>query len=296
MELARVAGAPISWGVCEVPGWGHQLEPARVLAELVEVGLAATEFGPAGFLPDDPLERAALLAGAGLRAVGGFVPVVLHDPGADPLAALAPVLADFAAAGAGVLVLAADTGAVGYDQRAELDAAAWNRLLSTVDRIAAVAADSGLLAVLHPHVGTVVEREPEVRRVLDGCGVKLCLDTGHLLVGGTDPAALAATAADRIGHVHLKDVDAARAALVGAGTATYTAMVADGMYRPLGQGDAGIAAVVSTLERSGYGGWYVLEQDTVLTGPPPPGAGPVTAVRSSVDFLLDLTTGPGPNG
>ncbi len=296
MELARVAGAPISWGVCEVPGWGYQLEPERVLAELIEVGLAATEFGPAGFLPKDPLERAALLAGAGLRPVGGFVPVVLHDPGADPLAALAPVLADFVAAGAGVLVLAADTGAVGYDQRAELDAAAWNRLLSTVDRIAAVAADSGLLAVLHPHVGTVVERAPEVRRVLDGCGVQLCLDTGHLLAGGTDPAALAATAADRIGHVHLKDVDAARAARVGAGTATYTAMVADGMYRPLGQGDAGIATVVSTLERAGYGGWYVLEQDVVLAGPPPPGAGPVTAVRSSVDFLLDLTTGPGPNG
>ncbi|MEN3359464.1 MAG: inosose dehydratase [Mycobacteriales bacterium] len=295
MDLTRVAGAPISWGVCEVPGWGYQLGPGRVLAELAEVGLAATEFGPDGFLPADPLRRAALLAGAGLRAVGGFVPVVLHEPGHDPLAGLGPVLADFVAAGAGVLVLAADTGVTGYDRRVELDVAAWGRLLSTLDRIDAVAAASGLLATLHPHVGTVVEREPEVRRVLDGCGIGLCLDTGHLLVGGTDPAALAAAAAGRVGHVHLKDVDAGRAARVGAGAATYTEMVADGMYRPLGAGDAGIAAVVSTLERSGYTGWYVLEQDAVLAGPPAPGAGPIADVRSSVDFLRRLDTWHGPD-
>jgi inosose dehydratase len=42
----RIAGAPISWGVCEVPGWGHQLDPDRVLAEMRDAGLAATEFGP----------------------------------------------------------------------------------------------------------------------------------------------------------------------------------------------------------------------------------------------------------
>jgi inosose dehydratase len=255
------------------------------------LGLAATELGPDGFLPTDPAERGALLAGYGLRAVGGFAPVVLHDAGGDPLAGLGPVLAGFAAVGAGVLVLAADTGATGYDRRAELDAAAWGRLLSTVDRIDALAADAGLLAVLHPHVGTVVEREPEVRRVLDGCGIKLCLDTGHLLVGGTDPAGLAAAAADRIGHVHLKDVDARRAARVAGGGATYTEMVADGMYRPLGEGDAGIAAVVSTLEGAGYSGWYVLEQDAVLAGPPV-GAGPAADVRSSVDFLRGLDIGP----
>ena len=80
----RIAGAPISWGVCEVPGWGHQLDPDRVLREMREVGLAATEFGPAGFLPDDPAGKVATLAAHGLAAVGGFVPVVLHDPDHDP--------------------------------------------------------------------------------------------------------------------------------------------------------------------------------------------------------------------
>jgi inosose dehydratase len=39
----KIAGAPISWGVCEVPGWGYQLGPDRVLAEMRQVGLLATE-------------------------------------------------------------------------------------------------------------------------------------------------------------------------------------------------------------------------------------------------------------
>ena len=49
--MNRIAGAPISWGVCEVPGWGYQLEPNKVLSEMRELGLAATELGPDGFLP-----------------------------------------------------------------------------------------------------------------------------------------------------------------------------------------------------------------------------------------------------
>src|SRR5438270_9259532 len=110
----RIAGAPISWGVCEVPGWGHQLAPARVLAEMRDSGLVATEFGPDGFLPDAPDRKAAVLAEHGLAAVGGFVPVVLHDPGRDVLATVSPALDAFTAAKAGILVLAADTGLAGY--------------------------------------------------------------------------------------------------------------------------------------------------------------------------------------
>jgi inosose dehydratase len=50
----KIAGPPISWGVCEVPGWGYQLPPDRVLTEMREIGLAATELGPEGFLPTEP--------------------------------------------------------------------------------------------------------------------------------------------------------------------------------------------------------------------------------------------------
>ncbi|MFC4050497.1 TIM barrel protein [Actinomadura syzygii] len=296
----RVAAAPISWGVCEVPGWGHQMEPGRVLAEMRDLGLAAAEFGPDGFLPADAAERAALLAAHGLRPVGGFAPVVLHDPERDPLPEVRRVLSGFGAEGVesagGVersnpgltLVLAAAHGLDGYDERPALDAAGWTALLANLDRIAALAADAGVRAVLHPHVGTMVERADEVERVLDGSGVPLCLDTGHLLIGGVDPVALAARAAGRVAHVHLKDVDAALADEVQRGEVRYTDAVRTGIYRPLGAGDIDIAAIIGSLEGAGYDGWYVLEQDTVIDHEPAPGAGPAGDVRACVDYLAGI--------
>src|SRR4051812_30170958 len=186
--LQRVAGAPISWGVCEVPDWGYQLDPERVLGELRDLGLGATELGPDGYLPPDPGATRALLGDYGLRLVGGFVPAVLHRP--DRTAALATVeraAARLAAAGATTLVLAADTSADGYDQQAELDDTEWAALLDGLGEAELVCRRAGLELTLHPHVGTVIERRAEVERLLADAGVALCLDTGHLLIGGTDP-------------------------------------------------------------------------------------------------------------
>lgn len=278
----RIAGAPISWGVCEVPGWGAQLPPARVLAEMREAGLAATEFGPEGFLPDTPEEKAALLDSYGLHAVGGFVPVVLHDADLDPMPDVARALDAFTATGAGTLVLAAVTGRDGYDARPELDVAAWNRLLANLDRIAARAAARGVTATLHPHVGTIVETSAEVDRVLDGSGIALCLDTGHLLVGGADPVALAERVPDRIAHAHLKDVDGAAAEAVRTGRRAYADAVRDGMFRPLGAGDIDIRRVVRALDGAGYDGWYVLEQDVMLGRTD---EDPLADVRTCLRFL-----------
>lgn len=283
----RVAGAPISWGVCEVPGWGHQLSPELVLAQMREVGLAATEFGPEGFLPDDPADKARVLAGAGLRAVGQFVPVVLHDAAADPLPTVEAAMAGLVAAQATTVVIAAATGGDGYDSRPVLDDAAWDTLLANLDRIDAAASAHGLLATLHPHVGTVVESGEETARVLAGSRVALCLDTGHLLIGGGDPVALAVEHPERVGHVHLKDVRTELAAKVRTGALTYTDAVGQGMYVPLGSGDVDVAAIVGALEGAGYAGWYVLEQDTILTGSPEEtGVDPAGDVRASVAHIL----------
>lgn len=283
----KIAGAPISWGVCEVPGWGYQLTPQRVLAEMRDVGLAATELGPEGFLPSDPDELTALLDSHGLSCVGTFAPVVLHDAGHDPLPDIAGPLDALVACGASVLVLAAATGTDGYDSRPTLDDDQWATLLDNLDRLGTAAAANGVLAVLHPHVGTMVETRSDVDRVLAGSQIKLCLDTGHLLIGGTDPLQLARDVPDRIAHAHLKDVDAAIAARVQAGELTYTDAVRDGMYTPLGAGDIDIAGIVTVLRRNGFDGWFVMEQDTVLGGEPAD-EGPVRDVRTSVDFMRDV--------
>src|SRR5215218_6578252 len=108
----RVAGAPISWGVCEVPEWGYQMEAERVLEEAARLGLTAMEAGPDGFLPEDPEEMADLLSGHGLELVGGFVPVLLHHDEAreTELAAVERQGRHFAAEGAGVLVISTAKG------------------------------------------------------------------------------------------------------------------------------------------------------------------------------------------
>lgn len=284
----RVAGAPISWGVVEAPAWGHQMEPRRVLAEMRDLGLAATEFGPQGFLPADPERRAELLRSYGLAAVGGFLPVVLHDAGRDVMEAVARELDALTAAGADSLVLAADTGLDGYDERVELDKAGWRTLFENLIRIEDAAGERGVTATLHPHVGTLVERAGEVERLLEGSGIPLCLDTGHLMIGGTDPARLATEATERVAHCHLKDVDAAVAQHVASGELGYADGVRQGLYRPLGQGDVDLKAVFRALEAGGYDGWYVMEQDTVVEAEPPAGAGPAADVRASLAFLEEL--------
>jgi inosose dehydratase len=284
--LDRIAAAPISWGVCEVPGWGAQMPPGRVLSEMRELGLQATEAGPDGYLGDDPDAAAALVREYGLRLIGGFVPTVLHRPGA--LAPVERAAELFARAHADVLVVAADTGVEGYDERPSLSEAEWDRLLEGLDAAREICAAHGLRCALHPHVGTMVEHPPEIERVLERSSVELCLDTGHLVIGGNDPVELARRAAERVGLVHLKDVDGALAARVLGGEQSYSDAVRDGLYVPLGAGSVDVAEFVAVLERAGYSGWYVLEQDAMLDTEPPADGGPVGDVRASLEFLRSV--------
>ena len=133
------------------------------------------------------------------------------------------------AARASTVVLAAATGRRGTTPPV-LDDAGWETL-GNLDRLREAAAVRGLTATLHPHVGTMVESGEETDRVIAGSGIGLCLDTGHLLIGGGDPVAVAKSHPDRIAHVHLKDVRLDWARRVQSGEATYTEAVAGGMCR-----------------------------------------------------------------
>jgi inosose dehydratase len=284
----RIAGAPISWGVCEAPGWGHEIAPARVLGEMRELGLRVTELGPTGYLGARPQDVREQLARHDLRLIGGFLPVPLHiDPALD-LTEAVDAITTLAEAGSEVVVLAARSADGSYDRKVPLSDQEWPVLLGNIERLQAVIRDHGMTPTLHPHVGTAIEDRASVLRLLDESDIALCLDTGHLLIGGTDPLELLERAADRVAHVHLKDVDTAVAKTVSAGDSDYMGAVREGLYTPLGSGDLDIPAIVSALESTGYQGWYVLEQDCALHGEPEPGAGPVLDVRSSIDFLNGL--------
>ncbi len=260
----RIAAAPISWGVCEVPGWGRVLDAGTVLGEMAGLGVRATELGPPGYLPREPAALRELLGGYGLDLVGGFLAVVLHGNIDAALVEAEESAALIAACGGEMLVLAAATGLDGYDERPRLTDVAWAALIGTSGRIGEIAARHGLRTVLHPHVGTQVETEEEVERFLADSALPLCLDTGHLLIGGTDPVALAKRYPERVGHLHLKDVRGELADEVRAGRLPYAEAVGKGLYVPLGDGDVDIEAMVRFVHEAGYDGWYVLEQDTAL--------------------------------
>jgi inosose dehydratase len=298
--LSRIAGAPISWGVCEAPGWGHQLSVDEVLTSMRSLGLTATEFGPDGFLAEEPAARAEQLRGYGMTAVGGFVPILLHEEARDPLPEAGRFIDACLEAGATCMVVAAATGAEGYADRPVLTTAGWSTLVANLDRLDEHARSRGVQASLHPHVGTMVERRSDVDRVLAESAIGLCLDTGHLTIGGSDPVALAAELGDRIVHVHLKDVDSALADRVRSGDLAFADAVRAGLFRPLGSGHIDIASLVRSLEAQAYSGWYVLEQDVMLNastdGGGPTGAASVTDVspednvRESLGFLRGVAS------
>jgi len=289
----RIAGAPISWGINEVKGWGHQMDAGRVLEEAASLGLPAMESGPEGFLPKDPAEASRMLEGYGLGLVGGFVPVVLHRREAREyaLASVERQAEFFAAAGADVLILAAAAGEDGYEENVELDYAGWGELFEGLLLAEEIGDRYGLTVAVHPHFGTAIERPHHVRRFLEGCETGLCLDTGHLLVGGDDPVKVVELAAGRARIVHLKDVDRLLADLVAAGKIGFEDAVRRGVFKALGDGDADIGRVIGLLEESGYGGWYVLEQDIMLDDEPDRGKGPIEDVRKSLEFARGVLGG-----
>jgi inosose dehydratase len=284
----RLAAAPISWGVCEVPGWGRMLPPDRVLAEMASLGLRATELGPVGYLPSDRARTRDLLDRHGLRVIAGFVPLVLHERSLDDARMAEEVASLLAALDAEVLVAAAVTDA-DWSPRVPLDDTAWRRLADHLGEIGELASAYGLTVAVHPHAGTLLETEEDVERILALSDVPFCLDTGHSAIGGVDPVELVRRHGGRIVHVHLKDVDLSLAEHVRAGALSLVEATRRGLFKPLGRGDAEIGEVVGLLDQGGYERWLVLEQDTTLTGEEPPvGRGPVRDVQRSIDYLVNL--------
>ena len=288
--MSRIATAPISWGICEVPGWGEQLPSDRVAAEMAQCGFTATELGEHGFFPDDPDELKTYLAPHGLQMIGGFVSLIMHEPSeADAALAHATEVADFfVAAGATHFNSAAITDAE-WSGRTPLGDAHWEHLSHMLSAVQDIASERGLRHVLHPHVNTVVETAEEIERVLDTTTSEFVLDTAHFAAGGCDPLDFAQRHGDRVGLVHLKDLRHSVAEDLNAGKLTLLEAVQAGIFQPLGRGDLPIADVVVTLESSGYDDWYVLEQDVALTnGVPPRGSGPIEQIELSLDYLRTL--------
>jgi inosose dehydratase len=288
--LDRVAAAPISWGICEAPGWGLQLPVDRVLTEARQLGIAAMEQGALGWLPTDPTAQRAKLAEYGMQMLGGFVPLVLHDPEQrDPMLAIAEDVASNMEAAGGTYFVTAVVGSLDNWFRPAMTDESWSELFANLDRVEAICRAHGLTQVVHPHVDTLIETSDEFDLFLQRSGVRFCFDTGHLTIGGADVVGIARQQIDRIGIVHLKDVDADVAARLRAGELGLMTATQAGLFPSIGDGIVKIAEVVEALEDGGYAGWYVMETDVALTeGEPPAGEGPVKGVARSLNYLRSL--------
>lgn len=264
----RLAAAPITWGVCEVPGWGHQLSADEVLADMAALGFTHTEMGPVGFLPTDGARLAASLDQHGLSLLGGFVTLVLHDPERREveMQRTEAVAQQMAAAGAKWFVSCPITNHDDW-QRPPLAQWQWQHLYEAMSQVDEIVERHGLTQAFHPHVGALIQDDDETRRVLENTQTLLVLDTAHLTLGGSDPRALVDSHGSQIGLVHLKDLDTHVAEQLHRGEMSLMTAVQQGLFPPLGRGSVRIADIIEALESSRPEIWYVLEQDAALDGP-----------------------------
>ena len=273
----KVGNAPISWGICEIPGWGPQLPAERVLDEMARAGYEGTELGPWGYLPTDPGALRALLDSKGLAMAAAFVPVDLRSEGRleEELPQVKATASLLAALGAGVIVIADGGDAMRYEIAGRIDQTRarglsreqWSYFGKSLNEIAKVCRDMGLTVAFHSHGGTYVENPDEIARLADETDptlVKLCLDTGHIAFGGGDPVELFRTFRDRIGHVHLKDIRLGLLRDYLAKGMNYVAAAQGDVFVELGAGDVDLGAIVQALKDADYGGWIIVEQDRVV--------------------------------
>jgi inosose dehydratase len=288
--MERTGTAPISWGICEVPGWGAQLPPERMLAEMASLGLRTTELGSVGYLPSDPVALRDLLGTYGMALTGGFNALALADADRsnEQLAAADRSAAVLAAGGAKYFVTCVVSDPDSW-QRPVLDDGNWATMVANLAELDRICERHGLVHVFHAHVDSLVETADEIERLLDASDVLFVLETGHFLIGGYDPLRFVTEHRDRIGLVHLKDVRLDLIEDLRTRRLTLMEAVQAGIFPSLGDGGAPIAAVIAELERTGYDGWYVIEQDVALTdGLPADGDGPIRDVARSVAYLRSI--------
>lgn len=287
----RIATAIVNWNSPDIPEVFPWIPFGEGLDHMVEAGYDATEWGPS--MPTDPDELGEALRSRGLDLVGAFVGLELRTAAkreAELERALA--LARFLAVNGGTRVIAADSGdarrraeAGHVDPAGGLTDDQWHSLGQGLDELGALLAPMGMELVFHNHVGTYVETAGETARLLDETDpgrVGWCLDCGHLAFGGGDSVEMLRRYADRVRHVHIKDVDGAVLARAKAERWSFGQALGAYIFPPLGQGIARIPDVVAALRGVGYDGWYVIEQDT-CPGDPTATAG---ANRTYLEALL----------
>ncbi|GAA2318454.1 sugar phosphate isomerase/epimerase [Streptomyces violaceusniger] len=217
LDRIRVGSAPDSWGVW-FPDDDQQVPWQRFLDEVAEAGYEWIELGPYGYLPTDPARLTEETGRRGLTVSAGTVFTSLHrgpevwDATWEHVSQVAELTR---AMNAGHLVVIPsfwrDDKTAELIEPPTLTAEQWRHLSTGMERLGREVRERfGLDIVVHPHADTHIDTEENVARFLDATDaglVNLCLDTGHYAYCGGDSVKLIETYGERIGYLHLKQVD-----------------------------------------------------------------------------------------
>jgi inosose dehydratase len=273
-----VANAPVSYGAFEVTV-GHDPntpEGLSVLDQVTDAGYAGIDLGPVGYLGQGE-QLGELLAARGLGLAGAYLemPYADHDalkgmlPDLDAILDLFDAVTPYLTGPAPRPTLAdngsearrARPGQSVNDPSLGLDADAWNRFAGGLAQIVGRCRDRGYEPTFHPETGTHVEAPWEIARVMEISDIGLCLETGHMLLGGCDPVAMLQEWSGRINHVHLKDATLSVMRQIIEEGAPAPEIWSREAFCVLGGGDLDTDAVLDGIKAIGFGGWLIVEQD-----------------------------------
>ncbi len=274
MTELKLATAPVSWGIWEQTIERPDLVPPRPLLETVTaMGYRALETGPPGYLAENGASAVELIEPFEVDLVATFLPLRLDDEEGfrKDLDALDLTTEVLAATGGGIVLLAdaerperaVVSGQPEKMAQRALSAEQLDRAADRLERAVERCTERGLRAALHPHAATYVESEEETEAILErtSSALGLCVDTGHTLVGSGDPVGLARRHADRLSHVHLKDVDERVLSRLRAGEIDMDEAWAAGIFCPFGEGVVPLSEFLAQREVRSLDGYAVLEQD-----------------------------------
>jgi inosose dehydratase len=299
-ERIRLGTAPDSWGVW-FPDDPSQTPWSRFLDEVADSGYKWIELGPYGYLPTDPTQLADELAKRDLKLSGGAVFAGLHH-GAD---ALKQAIEDcrqearlLTALGARHLILLPE-GYTDLDgnltQPIELTPAQWEDLTAGMNELAKVIADEFEVdLVFHPHADSHVDTQARVERFLADTSpdlVNLCLDTGHISYCGGDNLAIIQNFPQRIGYVHLKQVDPEILAQVEAEKLGFAEAVRRGAMTEPPKGIPAMEPLIEALALLDVDLFAIVEQDMYPCDPDDP----FPIADRTRQFLGRCGLGPGSN-
>jgi inosose dehydratase len=272
----KLATAPVNWNNADVTDYRPWIPYPALLDEMVAAGYTATEWGMN--MERDAAKLLADLQQRNLQILGGFVGLELRNRerrDKEILRAL-EIGRFFQSIGAPYLI-AADSGddrrrseAGHVDPNGALTKDQWNSLATGLNDLARELAPLGIKVVFHNHVGTYVETESETARLLeetDPALVSWCLDCGHLAYGGGDTLRALEKYGNRVGYVHIKDVDGEVLQKSRENGWSFAQALKSYIFAPLGEGIARVPEVIDLLRQAGYTGWVVVEQDTTPDDP-----------------------------